>query len=192
MFEHLKKYNRIFVTGLARSGTRIATRMIAHDTGKEFIDETEWGIVDLDELAENAKYRDNFVVHAVNAYFCMDRFVGENDLVVWVKRDLEDIKESWKRIRSKGLDSSKLLWKIWDFIKRLWMGIPKEITLPMEERLKLWNEVKGKVNHIEIEYEDLKGHPMWVDKEQRSEFLWHQTYENQYSISSEEKILHNL
>ena len=41
MFEWLSEFERIFVTGPQRSGTRICAKMIAHDIGYEFIDETQ-------------------------------------------------------------------------------------------------------------------------------------------------------
>lgn len=182
MFQDLKKFNKIFVTGLARSGTRIATRMIAHDTGKTFIDETEWGIVDIPKLEHHNKYRDNFVVHAVCAYFCMHKFTAEDTLVVFVKRDLADIKKSWERIRTDDLDTQKILWK----------NPPKEATLPMEDRLALWDIERNRIiNLMEINYEDLKDHPMWLDKEKRQGFFWHQTVENQFD-KAESKVIKNL
>src|SRR5579875_68345 len=46
MFEHLAVHPMIVVTGPQRSGTRIAARMIAADTGHRFVDETEFLIKD--------------------------------------------------------------------------------------------------------------------------------------------------
>jgi hypothetical protein len=46
MFEHLAVHSKIVVTGPQRSGTRIASQMIASDTGHEFVDEVDFLITD--------------------------------------------------------------------------------------------------------------------------------------------------
>jgi hypothetical protein len=61
MFEHLKQYRLILVTGPLRSGTTICGRMVAHDTGHTYIDENEWGAVDLDRFHIAAE-RHNVVI----------------------------------------------------------------------------------------------------------------------------------
>ena len=171
MFEELKKYSKIFVTGLARSGTRIATRMIAQDTGMDFIDETEWGVVDVPKLVHYDKYFSKFVVQATSLSFCISRFSREDTLIVFVKRDLNDIQLSWDRVRTKNLDSIKLLWK----------NPPKEALVSVKDRLFYWERQKPKIiNLLEVEYESLKDHPLWVPKEKRDDFLWHQTRESQF------------
>lgn len=165
MFEHLKDYKKIFVVGLGRSGTRIATRMIAQDTGKDFIDETEWGVHDIDKLKHINKYRSNFVIQANSAYYCIGFFSRSDTLIVYVKRDLEEIKASWARLRNLGsLNTS------------MWSNIQPQLLITNEERLAIMEAKKEKIkNLLEIQYNDLKGHPLWLDSEVRANFRWYQT-----------------
>ena len=51
MFEYLKEFPVVLVTGPQRSGTRICAKMIAHDTGHRFVDEREIHTDSLYELA---------------------------------------------------------------------------------------------------------------------------------------------
>ena len=46
MFEHLSNYNVVLVTGPQRAGTTITARMIAHDTGLRYIDESAFAATD--------------------------------------------------------------------------------------------------------------------------------------------------
>lgn len=46
MFEHLKAYKRIVVSGPQRSGTRIVAKAVAQDTNKSFIDEVDIAVHD--------------------------------------------------------------------------------------------------------------------------------------------------
>ena len=172
MFEHLKDHKKIFVVGIARSGTRIAAKMIAHDTGKTYIDETEWGIHDLKKLVYLDKYRNNFVVQANSAYHIMPVFSREKTLFVFVKRPIDEIKASWDRIRNLQSTSP---------ISRESTLSPQQI-LPPEEKLVLWESKKAKLrNLIEIEYSSLSTHPLWINKKDREQFRWNQTRPSQFS-----------
>ena len=101
----LSKYKKIYVTGWARSGTRITTRMIAHDTGLEFIDETEWGVMQKPKLDFINKYQNNFVIQATSAYFFIDEYNDKDSLVVFVRRNVDDVRKSWSRLREDRLKS---------------------------------------------------------------------------------------
>jgi hypothetical protein len=48
VFEELAQYGQIVVTGPQRSGTRIATQMIASDTGHRYVDEAKFGVRDVE------------------------------------------------------------------------------------------------------------------------------------------------
>lgn len=186
MFEHLKPYSKIFVTGLARSGTRIATRMIAHDTGKEFIDETEWGVWDYEKLKFFCKYRDKFVIQATSAFFNLSEFVTDDDMVVWMERPIKELEESWKRIRDLGKDGRSVF-------HSSTAKMPELFRTSFDERVILAEEEKRKIKNLfEVNYHSLKDHPMWVDKDKRNKFLWMQTDENQFTEPSVRKVLHNL
>ena len=63
MFENLAVHKKIVVTGPQRSGTRIGAKMIAADTGYQFVDEAEFLIKDSDLFREFLQ-RDGVVVQA--------------------------------------------------------------------------------------------------------------------------------
>jgi hypothetical protein len=63
MFEHLAVHSKIVVTGPQRSGTRIASQMIASDTGHEFVDEVDFLITDTTRFRQ-VLARDGVVVQA--------------------------------------------------------------------------------------------------------------------------------
>jgi len=50
MFELLSQFNTILVTGPQRAGTRICAKMIAYDTGHEYVDEDSIGMDSLYRL----------------------------------------------------------------------------------------------------------------------------------------------
>jgi hypothetical protein len=138
--------------------------MIAHDTGLNYIDETEWGVFELEKLKHLDTYRTNFVVQANSAFHIMPHFSRENTLIVFVKRDIAEIKASWARINK--LKSINTMWSNPSWIQKK----------QPEDKLILWESNKSKIkNLLEIEYNDLKSHPLWIDKEERKEFLWNQT-----------------
>lgn len=169
MFEEIK-HSKVFVMWLARSGTRICARMIAEDTGLEFIDETEWGIIDIPKLKHIIKYRDNFVIHANCAYAIADELPW---LVIWVNRNLDDVKASMDNIKG---DRYKILQNMWND-----KPTPKELSMTRQKRLELFAKVIPKIkNYKELEYEDLKQHPLWLDKEDRTNFYWLQTKKDQW------------
>jgi hypothetical protein len=177
MFEHLKDYKKIFVVGLARSGTRIAAKMIAHDTSLTFVDETEWGVFELEKLKFLDKYRTNFVVQANAAYHIMPYFSRPSTLVVFVKRPIPEIRASWARINK--LKS----------INKIWIDPSWAQKKAPEDKLILWDSQKSRIqNLIEVEYKDLAAHPLWVPEEDRKDFLWMQTVTNQFQ-AEEARIL---
>ena len=182
MFEHLT-YKKIIVTGPQRGGTRIATTMIAQDTGLRFVDESEVGYYDIEKMRDFIKYEDNFVIQAPNFSNVIDTF-PEDILIVFMKRDINDVKYSKERVKRIGKFCNRER-RLNDADKKAGR---KEAPFKYED----WEKQKKNIiNWIEVEYESLCGHPLWVPKEERGMFQWNQTKVNQFSEDVRE-ILCNI
>ena len=166
MFEDLKHWQRILVTGPQRSGTRIATRMIAEDTGFWFFPEENFGTDSLNLLWKLLKTSYHVVVQCPtmsnHAYL-----LAQSDpdlLVVMMVRDLEDIKASEERISWE--------WEITELIK---MGRIEGNSAKI--KYERWREQKPFLGNqgIEVRYDSLEAHPMFVAKPGRVLFGPRQT-----------------
>ena len=97
MFEHLAVHKKIVVTGPQRSGTRIGAKMIAADTGHEFVDEAEFLIKDSD-LFRQFLESDGVVVQAPHMLKDVVDDPPPGIFIVLMRRDLDDIHASADRI----------------------------------------------------------------------------------------------
>jgi len=162
MFESLKKYNKILVTGPQRSGTRIAAKMIAADTGYTYLDEEEFNVSNRDKLRKIFK-RGDIVVQCPAISAWIQDFSANDTLIIFMMRDIDDILASQKRI---GWGDKTELSKYGK--KR---GVISKIKYDVWEK-----EQKPKVeNWLEVEYESLSGHPLWIAKNKRINFKYNQT-----------------
>lgn len=174
MFEHLKKYKRILVSGPQRSGTRICARMISKDTGYQYIDESTFKIVDLDKFNDIVKYDENIVIHCPGIAHVIEQYSSSDNLIIFMHRNVDDILASQKRI---GWGDTEELLKY-----------KKSAGIISDIKYDYWKEQKQKIiNWLEIEYETLKTHPLWINKELRVNFGSLQT-----TSSNEENIIRML
>lgn len=161
MFEHLKKYNRILVSGPQRSGTRIAAVMIALDTGHYYTDERIFyhdSINRFHYLVYDNEYQHlPMVIQCPGLSHVLHRLPNYDDIaVVWVKRSIDAIIASQERIDWQG---EEIEWmKAADSFMR---GV-----IPISEyKYDYWD--KFQANRIparfEIHYSALKTHPLWED-----------------------------
>jgi len=186
MFKHLAKFEKILVTGPQRSGTNICARMIAHDTGHVFVSEdaiapSDSGLKELNVLFQQDL---KFVVHG--PYFCRHahEFAIPGSLIVLMIRDLKSIYESQERVGwrygqmdlSKQYDSfpvGRLV--ISQVVQELKEVNPDKIIAGVKyhfwsEYQRLWIK-----DYLEVSFDSLTEHPLWVPKEQRADFTFHQT-----------------
>ena len=175
-FTDLRKYKRVLVTGPQRSGTRIAAKIIAHDTGLRYVDEDEFsahseslfGIIVFNEI--------NIVVQCPGMSHIIHKFSEHDTLIVMMIRDIDDIVASEKRVG----------WDYGYFRELIKLGVPNSSSVlrtarrnkvkPSELKYKLWNEQKKTIQHyMELDYESLSNHPLWIPKEERLNFKENQT-----------------
>lgn len=174
IFEKLQNETRIIVTGCQRSGTRIASKMIAHDLELPYLDELEYQIHSESDFIEILQEHDRFVIHAPN--WISMRLVPfapivKEVFVVYVSRSPKDICRSMERIGWQK-NASTVLERLGVLNSEPWhmYAIPAMI----QERWR--RSIRPQLTkYLGIEYVDLRNHPMWIDKEDREEFVWNQT-----------------
>lgn len=163
MFEYLKKYKRIIITGPQRAGTRIGAKMIAHDTGHEYIDETVFNVSHLEKLNDIMKYEENIVIQGPGISAFIERYSNSENLIVFMMRPVNDIKISEVRIK-------------WNCHYEELKKYGREDGDPSEVKYEEWKKQKKNVlNWLEIDYDSLSTHSLWIEKSQRLDFIPSQT-----------------
>lgn len=155
----LEQHSRILVTGPQRSGTTIAAKILAADLGYTYVDEREVGVRSMTRLFEALK-RDKVVIQG--PCFCsqVHWIDSENTLIVMMIRNVQDIEASQERIE----------WKEEELELRNYFRTVGKIS---NVRYKVWEDFQKpamRLPFVELEYESLKSHIMWVDKESRKQF----------------------
>ncbi len=163
MFEHLAVHPMIVVTGPQRSGTRIAARMIAADTGHRFVDETEFLIKD--EARFRALFRspggEAFVVQAPHMLKDLVDDPPPGAFVVLMRRELSQIHASAARIgweERYGGNTTELAK----------FGLSQGDSAAV--KYAYWDAHPKKVPYMELAYESLAAHPLFVPEGLRQGF----------------------
>lgn len=188
MFGYLKPYSKILVTGPQRSGTTIAARMIAEDTGKRFLTE-EYVYVHSEEALLRALASDGQFVLQCPALQHMihtpEVGLRREVAVVFMDRPDEEIRRSESRIGWEAAGTEYAAW-----------GIP----LPRLSEIKkwAWNSFQKRLirNPFTVVYSSLSEHPLWVAQDQRQEFHSRQTgmedtcttTERAFSLANEDEM----
>lgn len=169
MFDHLKRHKVILVTGPHRSGTTIAARMIAADTGHDFVIEDEIGfskpaLLDLHVQADAGP----MVVQC--PFFCNNiQMLGLDTAIDWdetcvvmMHRYVKDIiasEEKAKRVNFDALGQKQ---------KRQ-MNVVDSPLHVSDHKYANWEIQRKHIKHtLDVGYESLRAHPLWV--EDRSSF----------------------
>jgi hypothetical protein len=176
MFEDLKKYKKILVTGPHRAGTTIATKMIASDLKYLPLLDEQCGVGP--NLEPLTFYLHDYSKPCVcQAPFAADSCHTFNDdvLVVFMMRDLEDIAASQRRVKLEDGRKFDFAAIIARETRRYHTGSLGEPIAQIKYRN--WEEQKLHIKHwLELPYTDLENHPMWLPKEQRKDFHVRQTH----------------
>ena len=155
------RFKKIVVVGPQRSGTRFTTWVLSEDLGYTFIDQKGIGLANWSRLLGQL---DNHVKVVIQGTGCTHKIheLGRDDtLVVWVVRNPDEIDASEKRIRwgAHNLEAGKLPENWWD----------RQNELLCQARYRYWTEVqRDQLPHwLEIRYDDLKHHHLYMPKEER-------------------------
>jgi hypothetical protein len=165
VFEHLAAYKKIVVTGPQRSGTRIGAQMIAADTGHRFVDEAEFLIKDAG-LFREFLLQDGIVVQAPHMLKDVVDDPPPGIFIVLMRRDLEHVHASAQRIgwtENFGGNTTEL--------KKFGLTEGDSAAVKYE----YWDSHDKTVPYLELDYECLRAHPMYVTDEQRKGFGHWQT-----------------
>jgi len=171
MFNYLKPFDKIVVTGPQRSGTRICAKMICHDLGKKYYSEADVGISVWPLLKELVETKHDFVVQCPGLCRYVHTLEIRNDTaVVLMRRPVKDIIRSQKRINWHSEPEE---------IERYLDTPLKDISPPISRLKYMYWSVYQKPRlgdmAFEIEYDSLSEHPMWVPKDQRKGWTHGQT-----------------
>lgn len=162
MFSNLAKHRVILVTGPHRSGTTICAKMIAHDTGHDFVIEDEIGFGDLRQLSSfvHSNYgpvviQCPFLTHVIDDLnYPIDVDYSET-MVVMMHRYLPDIiaSETKSRVDFNAVGVGT---------KRAYRN--ESDDHPAEIKYRCWEDQCTILpNAIDVGYESLKDHPLWIE-----------------------------
>lgn len=172
LFDHLKQYRFILVSGPHRAGTTIAAAMIANDLDYEFYEDVQTG--KLETLGGSRQIYRPSVLHCPSACHFIHQFARLSDFAaVMIIRNITEIIASQERI-PWGFENEQL-----HAYRDKATPKPAFIVQPpiAEVKYRYWWEVQKPLfgeHGYEIEYESLKAHTMWVAPEQRRGFTTNQ------------------
>ena len=157
-------HTRIMVSGPQRSGTTIATKMLAEDLGFRCVLEEEFNFHDLTKLVKIVTDSNCFVIQAPTMSSICHRL---QVAVVFMRRSLEDIGKSQDRIKWDHEHAEK---------NRYFHDGEEPIA---QVKYRAWEKHQRAFlppgSAFDLDYESLKGHRLWIDKELRVGFRGRQT-----------------
>ena len=164
VFSHLKSFDKILVTGPQRSGTRICAKMIAQDTGHHYVDEEHFGFLRKGCFRMMLESCNEIVVQCPALSRWIHEFSGDDTIIVFMKRNPEDVIASQERIG-------------WGYEERELEQYGCKKGRQARVKYDFWKKKQKPVikHFLEVEYESLSKHPLWVPKENRKNFEWNQT-----------------
>ena len=165
MFESIKQYQNIIVTGPQGSGTRIGANIIAWDQSRKYVDEQDIGIQSISKLTDFIYSTEKTCIQAPRLSCCCHLLDFRSTAVVFMIRDTSEIEASQKRIDWKHEE------------QELNCYFRKEGPIaPI--KYEVWNQFQKpimKLPFLEVEYASLSNHRLWANKRDRTNFQWNQT-----------------
>lgn len=157
-------FNKVIVTGSQRSGTTISSKILAKELGYELIDENFFEIDNLFLFFKLLSEKEKFVIQSPALSHLCHKFPSDI-FIVFMMRDFVDIEKSASRINwaLDGYESGKFFIeneKSWEVKRRIWYK---------------WQKPNLIDRCAELEYENMRSHPLWIEKESRVNFLPKQT-----------------
>lgn len=185
-------YSKIIVLGLQRSGTHIASEIVSKELGNsmKLYKERMFGHTSCEIGTENkTKYsieefmeqQDNYVLQAPSLLYKIEE-IHNDTLVIFVNRNLEEIRKSRKRSEWPGTNLELL--KYDDKDKYQYYKNPNDLVDMQKE---YWdNYQKDRIkNLIEFDFKKLSEHDFWLNRTSRSNFEIGQTKDNGNWINDE-------
>ena len=181
-----KGHKRIIIVGPQRSGTTFTSRALAKTLKFKNIDEDRFDVRDINLFRDVIK-QENIVVQAPAMTCRIQTLVGKDDLVVFMRRKWSDIVKGVHR--KNGFLSNWIMMNTMFDVERynfceydlncakIFDEYVKKDTPYLTAYYSMWKHYQSKVisNCIALDYESMKSHPMWLDKDQRKDFSDKQT-----------------
>jgi hypothetical protein len=171
MFEHLAGYRVILVSGPHRSGTTIAARMIAEDTGLRFCPEETFGHDNAKAWVKLVETAQGAVIQCPTMCYQIERFGDREDVaVVMVHRKWGDILASQRAVGWSLDDQYRERYKA--ELEKYGEDAGEDTESLIIIKYARWLLVQEDVirHSYTVNYEDLNTHPLWLSKEQRRGF----------------------
>jgi predicted O-linked N-acetylglucosamine transferase (SPINDLY family) len=158
----LRNYQRIIVTGPQRTGTTIAARILASELEYRFFPEEDVGFACVEQLFELYRVQQRFVVQG--PCFCpyVHLLPGA---VVLMRRPLEEIVRSQARIH----------WSCETAELERYFTTQGPIAQVKYDAWDRFQKTRLGERAFELDYHSLRGHPLWIEEEQRRSFHPRQT-----------------
>lgn len=171
LFASLARYRKILVTGPQRSGTTIVSRILAAESGYRCVDERDFGWRDIDRFEALVAEDDRMVIQCPGLSHTIERWASPDHLIVFMHRNPADIMASERRVRWGSGRYQKRLYRHTVPYLRHWLT-PVSVLKYLH-----WHFVqKAQVPHsVDLPYESLVSHPLWVSQDRRAGFTAKQT-----------------
>lgn len=159
----LSPFSRVVVTGPQRSGTRITSKMIAYDLDRPWVQEEEFGVDDVVRFCTHI-YQTPCVIQAPAVSYMVHGLTRKDVAVVFMRRPLQEILESERRIR----------WSHGDY--ELTKNFRREghPALAKEKNWEFQRFLLG-TRAFDMHFSELVGHEMYVEPNKRAAFSHNQT-----------------
>lgn len=179
----IKKYSRVLVLGPQRSGTNIAAKILAHESGYPLFSERQFGesscVIDKppthsEKLEDFMQTEPSYVLQSPVLTYTAQTLDVSDAIVCFISRPILEIEDS--RTSSD-----------WPGAEREWRKYQASFPEMTEDlsavnlatvQVKTWKEIQKeqmKLPFIELTFSDLQNHPLWVQKTERGSFAIGQT-----------------
>lgn len=160
----LTKYKKIIVTGPQRSGTTITSRIIAHDLGLTCLDESSFNTLDIIRFHNRTVTNDNYVIQCPCFFHVLETLncIAPDAALVVMIRDVDSIQASQNRIKWCDKNDKAMIGAA---------GDPRSISVIDYGNYARQKPVLSFKDIIELEYDSLVDHSMFVPKDLRVDFL---------------------
>ena len=179
-----KNCNSIVVVGSQRSGTTFTGKALANTLGWKYNDEILINVGNISELL----LKKNAVTQCPGLTYKIHELVDDDILVVFMVRDWSDILSSvWRKNKiryGRGLSDQIFMKTVWESSKKRYGYAEKIFNKHVDKNsyfldaiYKMWkyyqkHQIK---NTIELNYESMNVHELWIDKSKRKNFTAKQT-----------------
>lgn len=168
----LRNYKTIVVAGPQRSGTTIATHILATELGYKEVDEKEFDVDNLVKFIPILNETEPKVMQAPGLSSILHLLKSPDVAVVFMSRNTYDIISSGDRIDwNFHFDKSEAA-------KYFYTGTPRHSSIIKTSAWETFQKKALGERGFTLDYESMKDHLFWVDKSKRSKFKPKQIHES--------------